>query len=137
MRWLIVNADYPAFLRWLYATDHALGDAPYDAQMRARNATMFGTADFYSTELRRLGHEAADVHFNMINPKTGARVKHQLHHGGSERAGQTSNGAERVALNEQVENSDLLFARQDVHGESAFRGCGGFARLRLWGWSLA
>ena len=61
MRWLIVNADYPAFLGWLYEAQPSLAGASYDDQMRARNATMFGTADFYSAELRRLGHEAVIV----------------------------------------------------------------------------
>ena len=64
MRWLLINADYPAFLDWLYASQPGLESMDYSSQMRARNATLFGTADFYSSHLRRLGHEASDVHFN-------------------------------------------------------------------------
>lgn len=32
--------------------------------MRARNESLFGTADFYSSNLRKLGHEACDIHAN-------------------------------------------------------------------------
>ena len=64
MKWLILNTDYPHFLDALYASDPTLASQPYDAQMRARNATLFGTADFFSVNLRQLGHEAWDVHFN-------------------------------------------------------------------------
>src|SRR5437773_1805823 len=32
--------------------------------MTVRNESQFGTADFYSSSLRQLGHEAWDVHFN-------------------------------------------------------------------------
>ena len=64
MKFLIINADYPAFLKWFYDQNPGLMDSPYDEQIRARNATLFGVADFYSRSLIRQGHEAWDVHFN-------------------------------------------------------------------------
>lgn len=64
MRILILNTDYPEFLRWLYAQHLGLEKQPYEEQMRARNESLFGTADFYSTNLRKLGHEAYDIHAN-------------------------------------------------------------------------
>lgn len=64
MKWLIVNSDYPDFLRWLYAKDPRLEQQPYEEQMRARNESLFGVADFYSSNLSRLGHEVWDIHAN-------------------------------------------------------------------------
>jgi spore maturation protein CgeB len=64
MKVLILNTDYPAFLTSLYGDDSSLKDQPYEVQMRARNESLFGVADFYSSNLRRLGHEAFDIHFN-------------------------------------------------------------------------
>ena len=61
MKWLIVNTDYPEFIRRAYAEHPGLEHATYDEQWRARVATLFGVADFYSTHLRELGHEAWDV----------------------------------------------------------------------------
>jgi len=64
MRFLVLNTDYPEFLRWLYSEHPGLEKQPYEKQMQARNASLFGTADFYSTNLRKLGHEAWDIHAN-------------------------------------------------------------------------
>lgn len=64
MRVLILNTDYPEFLRWLYAQHSRLEDQPYEEQMRVRNESLFGVADFYSSNLRKLGHEAWDIHAN-------------------------------------------------------------------------
>jgi spore maturation protein CgeB len=63
MRFLITTTYYPAFLSWLYR-DPDLARASYVAQLAACNQAQFGVADFYSTNLRRLGHEAWDVHAN-------------------------------------------------------------------------
>lgn len=74
MKWLILNTDYPAFLRWFCAQHPELADLAYDEQMRLRNETLFSVADFYSGALRDLGHEAWDVHANNeITQKTWAR----------------------------------------------------------------
>ncbi len=48
MRILVLNADYPRFLDWFYARQPELKTASYAAQMTARNASLFGVADFYS-----------------------------------------------------------------------------------------
>lgn len=64
MRFLILNTDYPGFLRWLYARHPGLEKQPYEEQMRARAESLFGVADFYSGNLRKLGHEAWDIHAN-------------------------------------------------------------------------
>src|SRR3977135_1411399 len=64
MRILVLNADYPRFLTWFYRRQPGLENAPYAAQMMARNASLFGVADFYSRNFAALGHAAAEIHVN-------------------------------------------------------------------------
>jgi len=64
MRILILNADYPRFLTWLYQRHPGLKTASYAAQMAVRNASLFGVADFYSKNFSALGHPAAEIHVN-------------------------------------------------------------------------
>jgi hypothetical protein len=64
MRILVLNADYPRFLAWLYRRQGGLESAAYAAQMAARNASLFGVADFYSRNFAALGHPAAEIHIN-------------------------------------------------------------------------
>jgi spore maturation protein CgeB len=64
MKFLILNADYAEFLYWLYAQQPGLESQPYEHQIRARNESLFGTADFYSSNIRKLGHEVWDIHVN-------------------------------------------------------------------------
>jgi len=62
LKFLIFNTEYPDFLRWLYAQHPGLEKQPYEEQMWVRNESLFGVADFYSSNLRKLGHEAWDIH---------------------------------------------------------------------------
>jgi hypothetical protein len=64
MRILVLNADYPRFLAWLYRREPGLQNASYAEQMAARNASLFGLADFYSRNFIALGHAAAEIHVN-------------------------------------------------------------------------
>jgi spore maturation protein CgeB len=64
MRILVLNADYPRFLTWLYRRQPGLENTPYATQMAARNASLFGVADFYSRNFAALGHPAAEIHVN-------------------------------------------------------------------------
>ncbi len=64
MNYIILNTDYPEFLSWLYAHHPGLEQKSYEEQIRARNESLFSTADFYSSNLRKLGHEAWDIHAN-------------------------------------------------------------------------
>lgn len=63
MRILVLNADYLRFQVWLYRQP-GLKNAPYATQMAARNASLFGLADFYSKNFIALGHPAAEIHVN-------------------------------------------------------------------------
>lgn len=64
MRFLIINTDYPDFLRQLYARNPGLEHRPYQEQLKVRNDSLFGVSDFYPRNLRLLGHEAEEVHVN-------------------------------------------------------------------------
>jgi spore maturation protein CgeB len=64
MRILVLNADYPRFLAWFYRRQPGLENTSYAAQMAARNASLFGVADFYSRNFAALGHAAAEIHVN-------------------------------------------------------------------------
>lgn len=63
LRFLIVDTNYPAFLQSVYA-DSRMEKDPYASQWRALMDRCFGTADFYSHNLRLLGHEATEVIVN-------------------------------------------------------------------------
>src|SRR5579872_209186 len=64
MKYLLLNTDYVGFLKELDDRHPGLEHQPYDAQMYARNESLFGVADFYSRNLKKLGHEAWDIHAN-------------------------------------------------------------------------
>lgn len=64
LRFLILGNLYPEFLQWVYALHSGLEDQPYEKQMRAVMDNFFGASDFYSKNLRKLGHEAWDIHVN-------------------------------------------------------------------------
>ena len=64
MRVLLFNADYLRFQDWFYGRQPGLRSAPYATQLAARNASLFGVADFYSRNFAALGHPAAELHVN-------------------------------------------------------------------------
>lgn len=64
MRILIINTDYPAFLKQHYGIHPDLADASVDHQMEARNASFFGVFDAYSHGFKACGHDAWEVHAN-------------------------------------------------------------------------
>jgi hypothetical protein len=83
MRFLILNTDYPEFLRWLYAGRPGLEREPYSVQSRVRCESLFGMADFYSRALQTLGHEAVEIYANNeAAQKTWAR-EHGVNGNGS------------------------------------------------------
>lgn len=61
MRVLIVDTYYSAFLKALYGNRPDLVGRPYEEQLSVLMDACFGTADFYSANLKRLGHEAVEV----------------------------------------------------------------------------
>lgn len=67
MKFLIFNAYDPPFVADLYRRNPGLDKRPYLEQLQAHTSEAFFTGDFYSMNLRRLGHEAYDV---VINSST-------------------------------------------------------------------
>ncbi len=61
MKFLIIDAYYRAFLQSFYKRYPSLDHCSYNEQWRALMDECFGTADFYSANLMRLGHEATEV----------------------------------------------------------------------------
>jgi hypothetical protein len=61
MRILILDPYYQKFLSSFYARHPGLAHRSYKEQWRAPMGQCFGTADFYSTNLVDLGHEAHEV----------------------------------------------------------------------------
>ena len=61
MRFLILDTYYPAFLRSFYAQHPDLARHPYAEQWRVLMDQCFGVADFYSSNLKKLGHEATEI----------------------------------------------------------------------------
>lgn len=64
MRILILNTDYSRFLGAFYGAHPELAQASHDVQLKARNDTLFGVADFYSRNFHVGGHQAAELHVN-------------------------------------------------------------------------
>jgi spore maturation protein CgeB len=66
MRFLMLDPYYPAFLDSVYRETPDLAERPYRDQWRHLMDRAFGTADFYSSNLRRLGHEADEIVPNCV-----------------------------------------------------------------------
>lgn len=60
MKILIIETYYPRFLQEFYGRRLHASEG-YDAQWRALMDRCFGIADFYSTNLRELGHESTEI----------------------------------------------------------------------------
>src|SRR2546423_6429907 len=61
MRILVIDSYYSAFLESFYGQHSDLARRPYDEQWQALMDQCFGTADFYSSNLIALGHEATEI----------------------------------------------------------------------------
>jgi spore maturation protein CgeB len=64
MRIFVITADYPAFLEWFYSSAEGVAKKTYSELLRLRHESLFGVAGYYSSNLRKLGHEAWDVRAN-------------------------------------------------------------------------
>ena len=61
MKFLIIDTYYPDFLRSIYSRTVGLSARDYISQKKILLGQCFGTADFYSSNLERLGHEASEI----------------------------------------------------------------------------
>ena len=64
MRILILDTYYKDFLTHWYSRNPQASSLPYDQQWRALQDQCFSTADFYSSNLIQLGHEAVEIIIN-------------------------------------------------------------------------
>src|SRR5260370_24792234 len=64
MHILVIDSYYSSFLNSVYSQYPSLAQRPYDEQWRALMDQCFGTADFYSSNLIALGHEATEAVVN-------------------------------------------------------------------------
>ena len=64
MKFLVLDTWYPGVQSWVYRETPGLAAQPYAHQWRALMDVLFGTSDFYSRNLSRLGHEAVEVILN-------------------------------------------------------------------------
>jgi len=63
---LILSTDCIEFRCWLYAQHPGLEREPYENQARVRRENLFDTADFYSSNLRKLGCEVREIRANNL-----------------------------------------------------------------------
>lgn len=61
MRLLIVDSYYSSFLNSFYEAHPEVKSLPFADHWQGLMSECFGTADFYSSNLRKLGHEAQEV----------------------------------------------------------------------------
>lgn len=66
MKIAILDTYYPHFLKELYRLNNSLAEQEYAQQHKVLMKQSFGTADFYSDHLRKLGHETYDLIVNCI-----------------------------------------------------------------------
>lgn len=78
MRVLIVDTNYPAFLKTHYGLSPSLESQSYATQWRTLMDTFFGTADAYSHNLSALGHEAHEVVANCAPLQLQWAAEHEL-----------------------------------------------------------
>jgi spore maturation protein CgeB len=64
VRFLILDTDYPEFLRSLYNEHPGLEEQSYERQTEVRANSFFGIAGFYAANLRKLNHEAMPIYAN-------------------------------------------------------------------------
>jgi hypothetical protein len=123
MRFLILNTDYPEFLQSLYALHPGLEVESYAEQLRIRNETLFGLADFYSSNLRRIGHEAWEIYVNNefmqkawarehgVRVRAGSRLASWLRH--AARPWRARRSAEETWLPE-ILSRQIAYYRPDI-----------------------
>jgi spore maturation protein CgeB len=76
MKVLILDTYYSSFLDAHYAANPSLRDASYSDQRSVLMDQCFGTADYYSENLRKLGHEAEEIVLNCAPMQTRWAVEH-------------------------------------------------------------
>ncbi len=77
MKIIIIDTYYPGFLHSFWRTHHSLKSKSYLTQQRALLSACFGTSDYYSYNLKKLGHQAIDIVANdQVSQFTWAKEHH-------------------------------------------------------------
>jgi spore maturation protein CgeB len=63
---LLLDTFYPAFLQSFFRDDRLADDQTYEATWRRLMDRCFGTADYYSAGLTRIGHQAKEIVVNAV-----------------------------------------------------------------------
>ena len=79
MKILVIDTDYPKFLYDLYKEHQGLKEASYDTQMKVRMESLFGTANHYANNLRKLGYEAWPIYANNEYMQKAWAKEHGIH----------------------------------------------------------
>lgn len=61
MRFFIINTDYLNYINSAYNSNPLLRKKSFEEQYDYRMGSLFGVVDFYSRNLKKLGHEAIDI----------------------------------------------------------------------------
>lgn len=80
MRFLFVDAQYPAFLESVYRDHPHLASATYDQQRATIHAGLFGEAAFQADALRAMGHEADVIVTNAAAAQRAWAKERRLEH---------------------------------------------------------
>ena len=82
MKFLIVDTYYPAFLQSFWTRNPEVKNRSYAEQWQILMDECFGTADYYSTNLNKLGHEATELVANCSSLQLAWAQEHdiKLHH---------------------------------------------------------
>lgn len=78
MKVLVIDTDYPRFLCDLYKEHQGLKEASYDTQMKVRADSLFGIANYYADNLRKLGYNALSVYANNEYMQKAWATKHGI-----------------------------------------------------------
>lgn len=79
MKILVIDTDYPKFLYNLYKEHQGLKEASYDTQMKVRVESLFGIANYYANNLRKIGHEAWPIYANNEYMQKAWAEEHGVH----------------------------------------------------------
>lgn len=78
MKFLLIDTYYPQFLAEFRASHPELANEPFDRQRAALLGTCFGTSDYYSANLTKLGHGAQDLIINDEHLQRRWAAEHNL-----------------------------------------------------------
>lgn len=108
MKFLIINNDYNKFLNKLYSENDGLCNESYDKQVSARIGTLFSENNFYSNNLKKIGHEAIDIYVNNEYMQKAWAREHNIKYSNNEKLSRKIQGV-IYSGSERLNNTALDF----------------------------